>query len=145
MDEPIPYLPEKEQGEFFTTDGDPEFVEPFMFGKGMYLSVFYCLCCAKDRSTDMSEGQVAEERVPDLNEEEDTRMEDSREEHCRDIDEDGEAKSNIHALMWYVYTREKEELIKRDFLVSVTHTKGGNIVWTCVKGNIIEENDVCVH
>ena len=34
-------------------------------------SVFYCLCYAKDKSTDMSEDQVAEERYPDLYEEED--------------------------------------------------------------------------
>ena len=37
--------------------------------KGMYLSVFYCLCYAIDISTDMSEDQVAEERDPYLNEE----------------------------------------------------------------------------
>ena len=40
-----------------------------MFGIGMYLSLFYCLCCDNDRSTYMSEDQVAEERDPDLNEE----------------------------------------------------------------------------
>ena len=42
-----------------------------MFGKGMYLSVFYRLCYFTYISTDMSEDQVAEERDPDLNEEED--------------------------------------------------------------------------
>ena len=36
-------------------------------------------------------------------------------------------------------TKEKEELIKREFWVYVPHLKGGNIVWTCVKDNIIEE------
>ena len=39
-----------------------------MFGKGMYLSVFYCLCYVTDIYTDMSEYQVAEERYLDLNE-----------------------------------------------------------------------------
>ena len=58
-----------------------------MFVKGMYLSVFYWLCYAKDISTDMSEDQVVEERVPDLNEEEDARLDTIREEHWRDVAE----------------------------------------------------------
>ena len=33
----------------------------------------------------MSEEQVSEERDPDLNEEDDTRMDDIREEHWRDV------------------------------------------------------------
>ena len=57
-----------------TIVGGPEVVEPCMIGKFMFLSVFYCLCCVKDISTDMSEDQVAEERDPDLNEEEDIRL-----------------------------------------------------------------------
>ena len=52
-----------------------------MFGKGMYLSVFYCLCYEMDISTDMSEEQVLVEIDPDLNEEEDIRMDNSREDH----------------------------------------------------------------
>ena len=51
--------------------GDLEVVEPFMCGKGVYLSVFYCLCYEMDIFTDMSEEQVSEERYPDLNDEED--------------------------------------------------------------------------
>ena len=31
-----------------------------MFGKGMHLSMFYCLCYVKDISTYMSEEQVSE-------------------------------------------------------------------------------------
>ena len=50
-----------------------------MFGKSMYLYVFYCLCYAKDISTDMSEDQVTEEIDPDLNEEEDIRLDVIRE------------------------------------------------------------------
>ena len=44
-----------------------------MFGKGMYLSMFYCFCYAKGISTYMLEDQVAEDRDMDLNEEEDIR------------------------------------------------------------------------
>ena len=29
----------------------------------------------------------------------------------------------------------------RDFLVSVPHTKGGTIVWTCVKEHVIDEKE----
>ena len=32
-------------------------------------------------------------------------------------------------------------MIKREFLVSVTHPKGGAIVCTCVKNNTINENE----
>ena len=37
-------------------------------------------------------------------------------------------RSNIHALRWDIYTKDKEELIKRYFSVYVPHPKGGNIV-----------------
>ena len=50
-------------------------------------------------------------------------------------------KSKIHSLRWDFFTREKEELIKRDFLVSVLHPKGEGIVLTCVKDKIIEEKE----
>ena len=87
---------------------------------------------------DILEEQVLEERDTDLNEEEDIIIEDIREEHWRDVYEDGKDKSNIYALRWNVYTIDKEGFVKREFLVSITHPKGGNIVWTCVKDNIIE-------
>ena len=58
---------------------------------------------------DVLEQQVPEERDPDLNEEEDIRMEDSREDHWRNFDEYVEDKVNIHDLMWYFYTRDKDE------------------------------------
>ena len=83
-----------------------------MVERGMYISVFYFLCYVKEISTDMLEEQVSDERDPDLNEAEDIRMEDISEERWRDIADYGEGKINIHALMWYVYTIEKEELIK---------------------------------
>ena len=40
-----------------------------------------------------------------------------------------------------IYFKENKELIKRDFLVYIPHTKGGDIVWTCVKDHIIEEKE----
>ena len=98
------------------------------FGKGYVFLCVYCLCYVKEISTDILEERVLEEIDPDLNEEEDIRMQDSREEHWRDVADDGEYKSKIHALRWDVHTREKEELINRDFSVSVPHPKGGNIV-----------------
>ena len=62
-----------------------------MFVKGIYFSIFYCLCCDTNISTDIPEDQVAEERDPDLNEKEDTRLDGIREEHRRDIAEEGES------------------------------------------------------
>ena len=75
----------------------------------------------KDISTDMLEEQVSEERDTDLNEEKYLRMKDIREEHWRDVTKDGYDKINIHALRRYFYTIHKEELIKREFLVSTMH------------------------
>ena len=95
-----------------------------MFVKVMYLTVFYCLCYYTDISTDMSEDQVAEERNPDLNAEEDIRLDEIRGEHWRGASEEGHNKKKIHALRWKVYVKEKEELIKREYLVSVPHPKG---------------------
>ena len=70
MDEAISHSPEKGQGELLTIVRDTEVGEPCMFGKGMYLSVFYCLCYEMDIFTYMSEDQVSEERDLELNEEE---------------------------------------------------------------------------
>ena len=36
--------------------------------------------------------------------------------------------------------KDKEELIKIEFLVAVPHTKGGGVVWTCVEDNILKDN-----
>ena len=46
--------------------------------KRYVFSVFYCLCYEIDISTDMLEDQVAEEKHPDLNEEEDIRLDEIR-------------------------------------------------------------------
>ena len=56
-----------------------------MFERGIYFYLIYCLCYVKETSTDMLEGKVSEERYPDLNEEEDIIVEDSREDHWRDV------------------------------------------------------------
>ena len=40
-----------------------------MFERGMYFSVFYCLCYVKEISTDMLEEQVSEERYKELDKE----------------------------------------------------------------------------
>ena len=71
---------------------------------------------------------MAEERDLDLNEEEDIRLDAIREEHWRDVSEEGEDKKKIHDLRWEVYVKEKEELTKREFSVSVPHPKERAIV-----------------
>ena len=69
-----------------------------MFGKGMYLYVFYCLCYEMDISTDMSEEQVSEDRDLDLNEDEDITMDEIRDEHWRYVAEEVDNKKNVNYL-----------------------------------------------
>ena len=102
-----------------TTNGDPPDGEPCIFFKGVHLSVFYCLCYDTHINTDYSEEQVVEERDPDLNGMEDIRFDEIREDHWRDLAEGNDNKKKIHALRWYVYVKEKGELITRSFSVSV--------------------------
>ena len=90
---------------------------------------------------DFSGEHVLEERDPDLNEEEDIIMDDTRDEDWRDVAEDCDNKKKIHALRWEIYVKEKEGLICREFLVSVPHPEGGNIVCIYVKDHIIEEKE----
>ena len=84
---------------------------------------------------------MVEERDPDLNEMEDIRFDEIWENHWRDLAEENDNKNKIHALIWNVYVKEKEELIKRAFLVSVPHTKWGTIVLTCVKDHVIDKKE----
>ena len=84
---------------------------------------------------------MVEDRDLDLNEKKDIRFNDIREYHWRDIAEENDNKKKIHALRWNLYVKEKEELITREFLVSVPHPKGGTIVWTCVKDHVIDEKE----
>ena len=86
-------------------DGDTEVEEPCIFQRGVYLPVFYCSCYVMDISTDMLEEQVSEERDPDLIEEEYIRMEYSREDHWRDVADDGYDKKKIHVPRWEVHTK----------------------------------------
>ena len=87
---------------------------------------------------DMLEEQVLEDRDPDLNEQQDIRMKDIREDHWRDVAEDFKDNSKINSLRWDFYTKENQNLVNREFLVAVPHPKGGDIVWNCVKDNINE-------
>ena len=54
-------------------------------------------------------------------------MNEIRDEHWRYVDEEGDNKKNIHDLRWELYVKEKEELIKREFSVSVPILKGGQL------------------
>ena len=94
-----------------TIVGNTEVGEPCTFGKGMYLSVFYCLCYDMDISTYMLEDQVSEERYPEMNEEEDIRMNGIRNKHWRNVADEGDNKNNMHSLRWEIYVKEKDELI----------------------------------
>ena len=78
-----------------------------MFGKVMFFSIFYCLCYVKDIYTEILEDQVAEERYPGLNEEEDIILDEIREDHWRDVDEESDDNKDINALSWDVYIKEK--------------------------------------
>ena len=123
MDEPLYYSPEKEQGGLLTIIGYPEVGEPCMFVKGMYLSLFYCLCYEMNIFTDMLEEQVLEERDTDLNEDEDIRVDNIRDKHWRDVSEECDDKKNICALRWEVYVKYKEELIKKEFFFRYTYER----------------------
>ena len=68
-----------------------------MFGKGLYLFL-NVLCCVKYILTNMLEDQVAKERDPDLNEEEDIVLDEIRKEHWRDVAKEVEYKKKIHSL-----------------------------------------------
>ena len=60
---------------------------------------------------------MAEERDLYLNEKEDIRFVNIREDHWRNIAEANDDKKKIHALRWDVYVKEEEELIMREFLL----------------------------
>ena len=68
-------------------------------------------------------------------------MDELRDKHFRDVSVEGKYKKNIYALGWEVCVKEKNEFIEKQFLVSVPHLKGGNIVCTCVKDHIVGEKE----
>ena len=91
-----------------TVDGGPVVKEGYIFERDVYFYVFYCLCFVDDISTYMLEEQLSEERDPHVDEEEDKKMADSREDYWRYVAEDDEYKSDINSLRWYVHTKEEE-------------------------------------
>ena len=58
---------------------------------------------------------MVEERDLDLDEMDDIRFDEIREDNWRDLAEESNDKKKIHALRWCVYVKEKEELIVRSF------------------------------
>ena len=88
-------------------DGNPEVEEPCMFERGTYLPMFYHFCYAEEISADVLEEKVSEDRYPELNEEEDTRVDDTRDENWRYVAEDGDDKKKIHDPRWEVYVKDK--------------------------------------
>ena len=71
-----------------------------VFKRYVFVCAFYCLYYDTVISTYIPEDRVAEERDPDLNEEEDIRLDEIREEHCRDVSEEDDEKNKIHAMRW---------------------------------------------
>ena len=64
-----------------------------------------------------------------------------REKHWKDVvvENNGE-KKRVHSLRWEIHIKYKEELKNRYFPVVVTNLKGGIIIWTCGKDNIVGED-----
>ena len=51
---------------------------------------------------------MLEEIYPDLNEEGGIKMDEIRDKHCRNVDEEGDNKKKMHALMWDIYVKYKD-------------------------------------
>ena len=83
-----------------------------MLVKGMYFLCFIVCVIIGYIYIYMSEEQVSEERDPDLNGEEDIRMDVIKGDHWRYVYEEGGDKKNINALMWEIYVKYNEESIK---------------------------------
>ena len=81
MEESITLFPEIENVKLLTINGDTPGGEPCMFVNGMYLFLFNCLWYHTNLTTEYSEEQVAEERDPDLDEMDDIRFDEIREDH----------------------------------------------------------------
>ena len=67
-------------------------------------------------------------------------MDEIRDKHWRGVYEEGDDNKKMNALRWYIYFKDKKELINISFPVSAPHPKGGGIVCTCVNDHIIDEN-----
>ena len=113
-----------------------------MFEEGMYLSVFYFLCFVQDVLMGMLKEQKREERDPDLKVEKYVMCLYERKNHWKDVlEENHQDKGEVYPLMWEVYIKEKQELLMSYFSMAVPHLKIGNIVWTSVEDNIINEKE----
>ena len=125
VDETLSYLPKRGQGELLTIHGDNFCEVDNTFVKGVYFSIFYWLCFVEDISPNIAEEQVMEEKTPDLEWEEDFRFSDDRGQKWRGVgQEDNYYMCKFHLLSWWVYTKDKEGFMNRQFLVEVPHTKG---------------------
>ena len=126
-------LPKRGQRKILIIYRDPVYEGYETFGKGMYLSIFYCLCFVDEVSIHIAEKQETEERYPDLKWEEDFRIYNDMEGHWKEVDkQDNYDRVKVNALRWEVYIKDKEELIKRYFSVMVPHPKEGEsfgLVW----------------
>ena len=99
-----------------------------MTKKVMYLSVVYCFFVNKIY-IDMLEYQLREEGGPDLEFDEDFILLDYKEKHWRDfIVVKNEENKKVVSLIWELYTKDMENLIKRYFKVAVPHSKEGGII-----------------
>ena len=108
----------------------------------MYLSIFHCLCFVEAISVHIAEEQVMEERYPDLEWDEDFIISTDSEQHWKEAEEEeNEYRGKVCDLRWEVYTKEKEGLTKREFLVAVPHPKRRQVLWNCVEGNVVGEKE----
>ena len=93
-----------------------------MFERGNYLYILF----VNYISADMLEEHVVELRDLDLEVEQDIIILDDREDQWKKVVEVNKKDSiKVHDLMWEVYMKYKEQFINRQFLVQVTHPKGG--------------------
>ena len=87
--------------------------------KNVCICIFNCLCLVNELKTDILEEQVLEERDPDLNEEDDIKMTDSRQEHWRYVAEDDEDMSVAHCT---TCTTRELETIDKQFAIECLNT-----------------------
>ena len=65
-----------------------------------------------------------------------------RKNHWKDVlEENHQDKGKVYPLMWEVYIKDKQELLMRYSSMTFPHLKIGNIVWTSVEDNIINEKE----
>ena len=80
--------------------------------RSVFVCVLFFVLCSLNVNGFLEE-QVLEERYMELNEDEDIRMDEIRDDHWMVIAEESDDKKNIHALSWEVYVKYKGDLMKR--------------------------------